>query len=492
MDFVRLSGKTGEVVESGGAEGDSAGQLVRHAILVHAGPNKSTLVFKSGDGPIKFDDARIKRVVAVHNKYVDDLAKQYGGVEKIPVGAYPPILDMHDDEGSMNCVIGRLTGYLSYEVRDVPKVGKNVPCAVADKPGITWLGEGTVQRVKDGRIFHLSIGISEKTDRLGETSAVIEPAAPGAMSLSKEKPGSHTKNNGGPKMGDKIKRLKAHTARLTKLTAISETLVTLSKKTKETSDQVKLTARQGEVTHRLTGLMRSGKLTPAEHKKMDIKRLSTMSDGDMKTIMEVFEAREPVIEPGQRGSTNATDFSDIGANLEKKQLKRLKSEIKGDFKRLTGKEMKTAEDDEDADHGKTHEMGGGNKEAPVNPGKDPHAVDGQGGDEKSAEFAKHMSALSKHLAAGNLDEAKKAHEAVMAHCSKHGLKHMEAGDVGDVKSDDYKKSMEAHQGQIDELNTQMARMAGMVSELMDVEKEEGHDLEKEDEADGAGDGGAAA
>ncbi len=60
----------------------------------------------------------------------------------------------------------------------------------------------------------------------------------------------------------------------------------------------------------------------------------------------------------------------------------------------------------------------------------------------------------------------------------HGAKHLE---IGDVKSEDEQKSMEGMQGQVDELNTQMARMAGMVEELMGVEKEEGHDLEASEE-----------
>ena len=59
--------------------------------------------------------------------------------------------------------------------------------------------------------------------------------------------------------------------------------------------------------------------------------------------------------------------------------------------------------------------------------------------------------------------------------------HMEAGAMGDVKSEDYKKSMDAMQGQVDELNTQMARMAGMVKEMMGADEEEGKELEGEEE-----------
>ena len=130
----------------------------------------------------------------------------------------------------------------------------------------------------------------------------------------------------------------------------------------------------------------------------------------------------------------------------------------------------------------------GPKEEEITPGKDPHAVgEGQG----LEKFKHHMAECAKHLAAGNIEEAKKHHEEAMKHAG-YGMKHMAGVDgvgVGDVKSEDYQKSMSNLQSQVDELHTQMARFAGMVSELMEAEKAEGHDLEHPEDEEGGGHAG---
>lgn len=467
----RLSQPSGEVADNSPQKEDTADKVVRPAILVHAGPNGSVISFASGDGEIKFDAARIKRVVSVFNAQADKLAAEYGGDDKVPMGAHAPVLDQHESD-SNDRIRGRLSGRLFYEVRDVPKVGKNVPCAVM-RPGITFLGKHTVECVLDGRIFHLSIGINEEDDSLGETSTVIEPAAPGAMLLSR---GEKQTKRGEPKMPN-LKRMQAHANRMAKLSAFQTELTTLSSKLTSSKEIVRLAKKTGEVTHRLTGLMRSGKLTPAEYKKMDIKRLAALNDDALGVVLGTIEAMEPKVDPTQRGSTAAVDFATMGKTLEKTQLKRLRSEIAGDFKRLSGKKMSFDDAGEDKDHGDTHEMEGGNKETPVAPGKDEHAVPDQAGEVEMAHMA-HMKKLGDCLAAGDMGGAKEAHAAMAAHLEKSGMKHME---IGDVKSEDYSKSMSSLESQVDELTTQMGRMAGMVKELMGAEQEEGHDLEAGDE-----------
>ena len=91
----------------------------------------------------------------------------------------------------------------------------------------------------------------------------------------------------------------------------------------------------------------------------------------------------------------------------------------------------------------------------------------------------HLSTMRKHL-------EDKDHVAALRHlgCMEEhakGLKRMKHLEMSDVKSEDYKNSMEEMQKQIDELNTQIARVAGMVDEIMTVEKEEGEDMIKEGE-----------
>ncbi len=445
---------------------------MRPAILVHGGPDGEPMTFMSGDGEISFDDDRIKNIVDNYNKQMNVLGEQYGGFDKIPLGAFPPILDMHKDEAN-DRVIGRLATLLKFEKRDVPKVGKNVACAVADQPGITFLGKDTVERVKDGRIYHLSIGIDENNDSLGETSTVIEPAAPGAMLLSGKRVGDETIKKGASTMKKDLKRMKAHADRMAKLTAISESLTSLSTKASETKGLVKLNSRAREITHRLSKLMTDMKMTPVEYKALSVTRLAKMSSEDVDMFLSAYDAR-PKVEGGQRGTTDAVEFSEIGKNLEKRQMKRLKGEVYKDFRKLTGKKS-LGLDPEDTDHGKDHEMGGGNNEHEINPGKDAHVVPGEGGvkEEGDKHMAMCMAKMSEHLAAGNIEGAKEVHEQMKAHMAK--MKHMGFG--GDVKSEDEQKAQTDLQSQVDEIHTNMARLAGMVKELMEGEKAEGHDLE---------------
>lgn len=487
--MLRLSGPSGQI-DSKENPGDGEDKIVRSAILVHAGAHGGKVTFMSGDGEISFDDARVQRIVNNQNTKIQTLAAEYGGLEKMPMGAFAPILDQHSQE-SNDGIRGRLSSILRFERRKVPGVGDDVACAVAD---ITFLGSDTVKRVKDGRIYHLSIGINEDTDTLGEVSTVIEPAAPGAMLLSGKKGGMKTLAKGGSSMSAKLKRLKAHTDRMAKLTAITQELKTLGDKADSAKKLVAVTRekvltgdKEGRVTARLQKLMGAFKMTPVEFKALNVKKLSAMSDESLDVVFAGYEARPELESEKQRGSTDAIETADLTKNLEKRQMKRLKSEIKGDFRKM-GKKL-AKDDDEDKEHGDTYEMGGGNKENPVNPGKDPHSVPGQEGDEKqlAALWGKHCADMSAALEKGDVDSAKKVNEAMTKHMASHGAKGLagEAVGPGDVKSEDEKKSLETLQGQLDEVHTNMARLAGMVSELMSAEKEEGHELERKIEKDDA-------
>jgi hypothetical protein len=428
MSFKRLKGATGNLTDSSVHQGDSASSIKRRAILVHSGPEGEKVTFQSSDGEIAFDKARIENIVKSQNAMIEKMVAEYGGWEKTPIGAFPPILDQHSDD-SNDRIRGRLSALLKFEVRDVPKVGKNVACAVTE---ITFIGEETVKQVLDGRIYHLSVGIDESTDTLGETSTVIDPAAAGAMLLSK-----------GKRMATK-KKLKEGSMKTTKLAAskkkmdiikkLSSGMADLAKMVKSTNDDVKLAKRAGEVGSRLKKLMSSKKLSPAEFKKMDIKRLSKLDSEQFETVMNTFEAREDIIMAGQRGTKDAEGFGSMAKDLEKRQLSRLKKEIRGDLKRL-GKKMK---EDESEDK----ELAFGDDEQ----------------DEKklAEEVSKDKKDMS-DLSADVEDDSKNL--------------------SGDEIQEHDESSFQKLQSQVDELNTNLARMAGMVSELMKVEKDEGHDLE---------------
>jgi hypothetical protein len=305
--FKRLAVPTGELADQTPQPNDSLDRIVRPAILVHSGPDGRVTRLASSDGDIEFDEERIRSVVQNHNEMVSQVAAQYGGFEKMPVGAYAPILDQHNDD-SNDRIRGRLTGLLRFERRDVPKVGQNVACAVAD---ITFLGPDTVSKVKNGLIYHLSVGIDEGSNTLGEVSCVIEPAAPGAMLLRKRK-----------NLEGKKKMPKAKLARLQKLNG---ELKELSAKAAEQQARVRLAKAKADVTARFTKLMTDKKVSPAEFKKLDIARLAKLDTDSLDSIVHVYEAREALIKNGQQGSTSATNFSDVGGKMsEDKEVRRMK------------------------------------------------------------------------------------------------------------------------------------------------------------------------
>lgn len=468
----RLTVASGEVTapDQESKEGDDV--LVRPAILVHSGPNGKKLTFQSSDGEISFDEERIKRVVKNQNKLIRDMEKQYGGKEKTPVGAYPALLDQHKDD-SNDRIRGRLNMPLWFEIRDVPKVGKNVACAMTH---ISFLGKDNIARVKDGRIYHLSIGIHEESDTLGETSTVIEPAAAGAMLLSKSK---DLEEKGEKTMSTQLVAGKdAKTLRLAKLAELSEGIKGFNTKLIATKDTLSLAKKTGKISHRLNSLMSAKKLTPAEFKTLDLKKLAKLEDEALDIVLSSFEARQDVIERGQRGSTSAVEFAEMGKDLEKKQFKRLKGETQKDLMKMSGKKLSFKEgiEQEVDEHKDDKELGSHKMGA-----EGSHVVPGEGGDEKQGPLHMCHMEMGKCLASGDLEGAKKYHAEMSKHLG-HGMTHMSMGAEGD------QSHLEALQMQLDENTTQMARLAGMVSELMSVEKDEGHDLAaegaegKEDEA----------
>jgi hypothetical protein len=206
VSVKRLSQASGQVDNPSADDSGNAARLVRSAILLHTGPEGEPTTFMSGDGEISFDADRIQRICDNMNELYGKMIAEYGGIDKTPEGAYQAMLDQHNDD-SNHRILGRLIGPFSVAVRDIPKVGKNCVCLISMT---LWLGEDTVQKVKDGRIYHLSVGIDEVSDTLTETSAVITPAATGAMLLKKGKEPVVTKKLSQPKAekvsGSKLKK----------------------------------------------------------------------------------------------------------------------------------------------------------------------------------------------------------------------------------------------------------------------------------------------
>jgi hypothetical protein len=463
----RLSGPSGVVAQAERNSSDLETEVIRSAILVHAGPDGDVMQFQSADGPIEFSPERIGRIVQNQNSKIQLLAAEYGGLETMPVGAWTPILDQHEDD-SNDRIRGRLASLLRLETRDVPGVGKNVACAVAD---IRFLGAETVERVKDGRIYHLSIGIDEETDTLGEISTVIEPAAPGAMILKKiPLKGKHT-------MSTKTELVAAKEARLTKLKALNELLSGTKTKLVETKDRLEMSAKTAKLKSGFSKLMSAGKLSPAEFKKVELTKLAKLDQESIDSIMSVFEMREPIVKIGQRGTTAAVDFSKLAKGLENRQRARLKSEIAGDFKRLTGKPLAGAEEEEKKEMAEMPEAK--EAEAHLEVAEEPKHQ------ESMAKMAAHLARMGKHLEEGDTEKAKEVHAMLtkMAESAKGTDAHLEEGEEMEAGEGEEGKKTNL-QSQVDELQAQMSRMAGMVEEMMGEEKAEGHELsagDKEEE-----------
>jgi hypothetical protein len=339
---IRLkSGNLLDVAPSGGMSIPAPDQLVKKTILVHAGQ------FQSMDGPIDFDSARIQRLVQNHNSQIEALANSYGGIEQMPLGAYPPILEDHEESNQR--IIGRLSGLLEYAELDIPGVGKKVPAAVAP---ITFIGKENTLRVLDGRIYHVSIGINTESDTLSETSVVVTPAAPGAMLLSRGKvQTSPSTKQGEKKMPHAMKKAALPEERKARLHALRGEIDQVNRTIKSSQDQLRLKAKEGKITHRLKAALGSGKLTPAELKQMmddgDVKRLASMSDEASELLLKTIEKRQHVIEPGQRGSVDALEGGQVAKEVG---LKRLKAETRSDIlgkarlKKMDGEEKSSTQE----------------------------------------------------------------------------------------------------------------------------------------------------
>ncbi len=472
MPIKRLKEATGTIDQKG--DSGSEEELIRPCILVHSGPEGEGLTFMSMDGETRpFDAERIKTIVDNQNKLLDALGEQYGGWENIPQGAFPPLLDGHDNESAHN-VLGRMVSKLRVEVRDVPKVGKNVVCAVTD---IKFLGRDNVTKAKDGRVYHLSVGIDEEADTLGETSAVVDPAAPGAMLLAKGKKTSEGVIEMPTPNKDFAKRLTAHKNKMSKLAAIKADLETGNTRLVQAKEATRLAKAQGEIGGTLTRLMKERKLTPAEVKNIDVKSLAALPKEHLDTIIKSYEALEPKIQLGQRGSSDTVEVGDIAKEVGKRKELRLRAQTKAEMIKM-GAKVKMSKEEEEALEDKhmsdaaqdTHRASKKMSDA----AQDNHRAAAE--KEHMDKMKSHLSTLAKCLEEGKHEDAKKEMAALSSHCEMGaGMKHMSG--VDDVKSEDYKMSMEHLEGELDEVKTNLARMAGMISELMSAESEEGHDLE---------------
>lgn len=152
--------------EAQATDQDTEAQIDRKAMLVYCGK------FESMDGPVEIGDEHIEALAKNHNDVLTKLASLAG--KDIPLKHCPPI--QLDHSVSARDTVGRLVGPL--EVGEYE--GKK-----ALYGNLRVLGRENVEKVKDGRWTHLSIGADLDSGKLTELTITPFPAAPDAAMLSR-------------------------------------------------------------------------------------------------------------------------------------------------------------------------------------------------------------------------------------------------------------------------------------------------------------------
>ena len=153
---------------------DTGDRLDKKALLVYCGE------FQSLDGPVQIKDEDIEKLAANHNGLFAKFSRMATGAE-IPAKFMPPI--QLDHSTSAKDTVGRLVGNLmpgDFETGD----GKKVKALYGT---VRILGKENVDKVRDGRWTHLSIGADLENHTLSELTITPFPAAPEASLLSKKR-----------------------------------------------------------------------------------------------------------------------------------------------------------------------------------------------------------------------------------------------------------------------------------------------------------------
>lgn len=343
-------------------EGDDvdANMIERPVLLVYEGE------FESMDGPVSIKQEHLDRLVSNHNSL-------YGKVKRLAAGDVParfmPPLQL-DHSRSAAVTVGRVPGELSHGTYDDPTDGKTKKAVYGR---VRVLGKENVEKIKDGRYTHVSIGADLEEGKLNELSITPFPAAAMASILSKGK-----RNLGGhmPKEETKEKtehydmaKFKKHLTEVKKMADkdADEHLAKMPDDEKEklakevdehekmakpadpmpkqdvtpnmsaekkakfvqlTADfrksykSTELKAREGKVSARLSKLRASAKITPAEVKKINVTRLAQSNDVTIEAVLKSYEDREPVIPVGLYGSMNATSLAGITKDMQMTALEK--------------------------------------------------------------------------------------------------------------------------------------------------------------------------
>ncbi len=164
---------------SGHLQGDSPlpsgvtapGATDRACMLVYEGD------FNSMDGPVSITAAQLQKLAANHNARLDRLSVSMGGSDAA-MKDLPPVQLDHSTLASNT--IGRVVGKLSVAPAMIEGVER-----LALYGAIRFLGAENVEKARDGRFTHVSIGADLEAGVLQELSVTPFPAAPKASLLTR-------------------------------------------------------------------------------------------------------------------------------------------------------------------------------------------------------------------------------------------------------------------------------------------------------------------
>lgn len=442
------------------AEGD--GFMDRNVMCVYTGK------FDSMDGEVEITEDHLTALAANHNKRVDGSARLASGEPNM--ADFPPLQLDHSTSAAMT--VGRVPFKLS--VGDfIDKDGKKKKALFGR---VRVLGKENVEKSKDGRYTHVSIGADLDTGILNELSITPFPAAPNASllkngatklstggSMDKEKLKKHLmeheklsekeadeklaamSDEDGKKLSKEVddkEKLAAADADAKekeklaakeadekeegkeKLAASKKEFVKLAKGFKTASGTARLNQNKSKIAIRLSALRAKSKVTPAEIKEIDIAKLASKGDEAIEAVLDSYEKREPQVLVGMFGTQKGESTAKLAKSA---MLSALETEARVQFT-SNPKNKKFAEGQKEAPKSSEENMADGAEEKPS--GEHLAVYDSmkkcmeEGKHEEALAHAEHLGSLLKRLGADAVGDGKD---------SKDAESHMSAL-AGDVKT----------------------------------------------------------
>jgi hypothetical protein len=113
-----------------------------------------------------------------------------------------------------------------------------------------------------------------------------------------------------------------------KMSAARESLTKLSADFRAKKESAELSAKAAAIGSRLSAIRASGRITPAEAKKIDVKHLASKSQEAIDAVLKSYEDRQPVILVGQLGSMKPMSLKDMETASKQIRMSQLEIETR--------------------------------------------------------------------------------------------------------------------------------------------------------------------